>query len=105
MIEEKIGILSKVHLHFDDFITIYEEDHKESYAIIKDIFQHKGNNNKYYTFIIVNWFEDTMVKHSVLKYPLYRLQVTGDKWKCIFPITVIDNIQKVYFIHNCNSER
>ncbi|CAB4373973.1 unnamed protein product [Rhizophagus irregularis] len=105
MIEEENGILSKVHLHLDDFITIYEEDHEESYAIIKGIFQHKGNNNKYYAFIVVDWFEDTMVEHSVLKCPLYRLQATGDKWRCIFPITVIDNVQKVHFIHNCNSER
>ncbi|GET58590.1 hypothetical protein GLOIN_2v1790940 [Rhizophagus irregularis DAOM 181602=DAOM 197198] len=105
MIEEENGILSKVHLHLDDFITIYEEDHEESYAIIKGIFQHKGNNNKYYAFIVVDWFEDTMVEHSVLKYPLYRLQATEDKWRCIFPITVIDNVQKVHFIHNCNSER
>ncbi|CAB4401533.1 unnamed protein product [Rhizophagus irregularis] len=52
MIEEKNGILSKVHLHLDDFITIYE-DYEESYAIIKGIFQHKGNNNKYYAFIII----------------------------------------------------
>ncbi|GET63970.1 hypothetical protein GLOIN_2v1790940 [Rhizophagus irregularis DAOM 181602=DAOM 197198] len=105
MIEEENGILSKVHLHLDDFITIYEEDHEESYAIIKGIFQHKGNNNKYYAFIVVDWFEDTMVEHLVLKCPLYRLQATGDKWRRIFPITVIDNVQKVHFIHNCNSER
>ncbi|CAB4445569.1 unnamed protein product [Rhizophagus irregularis] len=104
MIEEENGILSKVHLHLDDFITIYEEDHEESYAIIKGIFQHKGNNNKYYAFIVVDWFEDIMVEHSVLKCPLYRLQATGDKWRRIFPITVIDNVQKVHFIHNCNSE-
>ncbi|CAB4403326.1 unnamed protein product [Rhizophagus irregularis] len=105
MIEEENGILSKVHLHLDDFITIYEEDHEESYAIIKGIFQHKGNNNKYYAFIVVDWFEDIMVEHSVLKCPLYHLQATGDKWRRIFPITVIDNVQKVHFIHNCNSER
>ncbi|CAB4374191.1 unnamed protein product [Rhizophagus irregularis] len=105
MIEEENGILSKVHLHLDDFITIYEEDHEESYAIIKAIFQHKGNNNKYYAFIVVDWFEDIMVEHSVLKCLLYRLQATGDKWRRIFPITVIDNVQKVHFIHNCNSER
>ncbi|GET52307.1 hypothetical protein GLOIN_2v1790940 [Rhizophagus irregularis DAOM 181602=DAOM 197198] len=105
MIEEENGILSKVHLHLNDFITIYEEDHEESYAIIKGIFQHKDNNNKYYAFIVVDWFEDTMVEHSVLKCPLYRLQATGDKWRRIFPITVIDNVQKVHFIHNCNSER
>ncbi|GET50694.1 hypothetical protein GLOIN_2v1790940 [Rhizophagus irregularis DAOM 181602=DAOM 197198] len=73
MIEEENGILSKVHLHLDDFITIYEEDHEESYAIIKGIFQHKSNNNKYYAFIVVDWFEDTMVEHSVLKCPLYPI--------------------------------
>ena len=48
IIEEKSGILSKVHLHLGDFITIYEEDHEESYAIIKGIFQNKNNNDKYY---------------------------------------------------------
>ena len=102
-IEEKNSVLSKVHLHLGDFVTIYEEDHEESYAIIKGIFRHKGNNDKYYAFIVVDWFEDTGIEHSLLKCPLYRLQATGNKWRRIFPITVIDNVQKVHFIHNCNS--
>jgi hypothetical protein len=105
MIKEESGILSKVHLHVGDFITIYEEDHEESYAIIKGIFKHKGNNGNYYAFIVVYWFENTKVEHSVLKCLLYNLQATGDKWRRVFPITVIDNVQKVHFIHNCNSER
>jgi hypothetical protein len=105
MIEEESGILSKVHLHVGDFITIYEEDHEESYAIIKGIFKHKGNNGNYYAFIVVDWFENTKVEHLVLKCPLYNLQATGDKWRRVFPITVIDNVQKVHFIHNCNLER
>ena len=37
-IEEKNSVLSKIHLHLDDFVTIYEEDHEEYYAIIKGIF-------------------------------------------------------------------
>ncbi|GBC01391.1 hypothetical protein RclHR1_41770001 [Rhizophagus clarus] len=37
-IEEKNSVLSKIHLHLDDFVTIYEEDHEKSYAIIKGIF-------------------------------------------------------------------
>ncbi|GBB96961.1 hypothetical protein RclHR1_28810001 [Rhizophagus clarus] len=102
-IEEKNSILSKVHLHLGDFVTIYEEDHEESYAIIKRIFQHKGNNDKYYAFIVVDWFEDTGIEHSLLECSLYRLQATGNKWRRIFSITVIDNVQKVHFIHNCNS--
>jgi hypothetical protein len=105
MIEEESDILSKVHLHVGDFITIYEGDYEESYAIIKGIFKHKGNNGNYYAFIVVDWFENTKVEHSVLKCPLYNLQATGDKWRRVFPITVIDNVQKVHFIHNCNSER
>jgi hypothetical protein len=103
IIEEESGILSKVHLHVGDFITIYEEDHEESYAIIKGIFKHKGNNGKYYPFIVVDWFEDTKLEHSALKCSLYNIQATGDKWRRVFPITVIDNVQKVHFIHNCNS--
>ena len=51
----------------------------------------------------MNWFEDTGIEHSLLKCPLYHLQATGNKWRRIFPITVIDNVQKVHFIHNCNS--
>src|SRR5205823_4788109 len=87
-IEEQNGILSKIHIHIGDFVTIYEEDHEESYAIIKGIFRHKNNNNKYYAFIVVDWFENTGNEHSILKCPLYRLQATGDKWRRIFPITV-----------------
>ncbi|GBB93868.1 hypothetical protein RclHR1_22410002 [Rhizophagus clarus] len=78
-IEEKNSVFSKVHLHLDDFVIIYEEDHKESYTIIKGIFRHKGNNDKYYAFIVVDWFEDTGIEHSLLKCSLYRLQATGNK--------------------------
>ncbi len=42
----------KVYLHLNDFITIQEEEYKESYAIIRGIFRHKGNNKNNYTFII-----------------------------------------------------
>ncbi|GES90592.1 hypothetical protein GLOIN_2v1848595 [Rhizophagus clarus] len=72
-IEEKNSVLSKIHLHLGDIVTIYEEDHEESYVIIKGIFRHKSNNDKYYAFIVVDWFEDTGIEHSLLKCPLYRL--------------------------------
>jgi hypothetical protein len=103
-IEEKNGTYSKVHLHLNDFVTIQEQDHEESYAIVKGIFQHKGNNGKDYAFVFVNWFEDTKQKHPILKCPLYRLQ-TRDRWRRIFPISVIENVQKIHFVHNCNLER
>ena len=92
-IEEKNGTFSKVHLHFNDFVTIYEQDHEESYAVIRGIFQHKGNNKKYYVFVVVDWFENTEREHPLLKCPLYRLQIRN-QWRRIFPISVIDNVQK-----------
>ena len=43
-IDENNGNLSKVYLHLNDFVTIQEEEYKESYAIIKGIFRYKGND-------------------------------------------------------------
>ena len=67
---------SKIHLHIGDFITMQAEGYGECYAIIKAIFKHKGNDNKYYAFFIIDWFEDTNKIHHVLKCPLYRIQTT-----------------------------
>jgi hypothetical protein len=60
---------SKIHLHIGDFITMQAEGYGECYAIIKAIFKHKGNDNKYYAFFIIDWFEDTNKIHHVLKCP------------------------------------
>ena len=95
-IEENNDILSKVYLHINDFIIIQEEKYKESYAIVKGIFKHKGNDGNNYAFIVVDWFEDTKKQHSTLHCPIYNLQT--EKWRRIFPIHVIDNMKKVHFI-------
>jgi hypothetical protein len=103
-IEEKNGTFSEVRLHLDDFITINEEEFGESYAIIKGIFRHKGNNQKYYAFIVINWFEDANQEHPVLKCSLYHLRtIENQRWRRIFPISAIDSAQKVHFIHNCTN--
>ena len=69
----------------------------------REVFQYKGNNKKYYVFVVVDWFENTECEHPLLKCPLYRLQ-TRNQWRRIFPISIIDNVQKVHFIHDCNSK-
>lgn len=74
IIEEKNGTFLKVHLHIDDFVTIQEEEYKESYAIIKGILKHKYNNEKYYAFVVVDWFEYSGQDSSLLKCPIYSLQ-------------------------------
>ncbi|RGB28746.1 hypothetical protein C1646_767426 [Rhizophagus diaphanus] len=52
--DEENGTFSKVTLHLNDFIMINDKDFNESYAIIRGIFKHKDNNEKYYAFIAVD---------------------------------------------------
>ena len=57
-IEENNGNFLKVYLYLNDFITIQDEEFKESYAIVKGIFRYKGNNKNDYAFIVVDQFEN-----------------------------------------------
>lgn len=102
-IEEENGTFSRVNLHINDFIMINDEDFNESYAVIRGIFRHKGNNENYYAFIAVDWFENKNQEHPMLECPLYYLRTIEDqRWRSIFPISAIDSVNKVHFIHNCN---
>ena len=100
-IEENNGNHSKVYLHLNDFVTIQEEVYKESYAIVKGIFRHKGNDKNNYAFVIVDWFENTEQEHSLLKCPFYLLQTKN--WRRIFPINLLYSIQKIHFIYYNNT--
>ncbi|GES72475.1 hypothetical protein GLOIN_2v1790377 [Rhizophagus clarus] len=62
--EESDGVFSKVHLHIGDVVTIHEEDSGECYAIIKGIFKYKGNDDKYYAFITIDWFDNINRIHN-----------------------------------------
>jgi hypothetical protein len=101
-IKEDNGNFSKVYLHLNDFVTIQEEKYKESYAIVKGIFRHKSNDENNYAFIVVDWFENTGQEHSLLKCPFYHLQTKN--WRCIFPINLLDNVQKIHFIRYNNAK-
>ena len=92
----------KCHLHKNDIVTIQVEGYDESYAIIKTIFEHKDNNNNCYPFIYVDWFEDTYQKHNKLDCSLFVL-CQNDSWHNIFPLTIVDKIQKAHFVHNCKA--
>ncbi|GBC32371.2 hypothetical protein GLOIN_2v1790940 [Rhizophagus irregularis DAOM 181602=DAOM 197198] len=99
--EESDGVFSKVHLHIGDVVTIHEKDSGECYAIIKGIFKYKGNDDKYYAFITIDWFDNINRIHNVLKCPLFRIQTSQDiRWRRIFPISIIDHVQKVHFVYD-----
>lgn len=98
---EDTGVFSKIHLHIGDFVTIQEENHDECYAIIKGILKYKGNDDKFYAFIVIDWFENIYRIHHILKCPLYRIQATHNtRWRRIFPISIIDHVQKVHFVYD-----
>lgn len=104
-IEESDSIFYKIHLHIGDIVTIHEEINGECYAIIKGIFKYKGNDDNYYAFITIDWFENTNRIHNVLKCPLYRIQSIQDmRWRRIFPISIIDRVQKTHFVYDMKSE-
>jgi hypothetical protein len=99
-IKENIDSSSKVYLHLNDFVTIQEDEYEESYAIIRGIILHKGNDKNNYVFVVVDWFENTNQEHLLLKCPFYTLQTKN--WRRVFPINSIDNVQKVHFIKQKN---
>ncbi|PKK64326.1 hypothetical protein RhiirC2_787663 [Rhizophagus irregularis] len=70
--EDNYGNTEKVCLQLGDILTIQEEECK-SYAILQSIFQHKGNDDKFYVFIVVAWFEYINQNHIILECPIYRL--------------------------------
>ncbi|PKC02865.1 hypothetical protein RhiirA5_424612 [Rhizophagus irregularis] len=90
------------HLSIDDVVTIQVADYGESYAVIKGIFKHKSNDGYLYPFIYVDWFEDICKNHNRLECPIFVLR-HDDTYCKIFPLTVIEKVQKVHFVHDCNS--
>ncbi|PKB92827.1 hypothetical protein RhiirA5_443252 [Rhizophagus irregularis] len=84
----------KVYLHKNDVVTITTNNYNNGYAIIKAIFKHKGNDNYYYPFIYVDWFENISRNHTKLNCPLFILH-TDDNFQCkIFPLTIGDTHSK-----------
>jgi hypothetical protein len=99
---EDNGDITKFSLHVGDVVTLQEEDEKgDCYAIIRHIFRHKNNNNKFYAFISLDWFEKISQETS-MECPIYRIQAKENKkWRRIYPITIIGEVEKVHFIHQC----
>ncbi|CAG8797625.1 12030_t:CDS:1, partial [Gigaspora rosea] len=63
----------KCRLHKNNVVAIRMNDYGEGYAMIKAIFKHKSSNGRYYPFIYVDWFEDTLRKHIKVNWPIFVL--------------------------------
>jgi hypothetical protein len=93
---------AQCHLNTKDVVMIQVADYGESYAIIKGIFRHKNNDGNFYSFIYIDWFEDTHKTHNKLDCPIFVL-CHDDSYRKIFPLTIVDEVQKVHFVHDCDA--
>ncbi|CAG8439542.1 10828_t:CDS:2, partial [Scutellospora calospora] len=79
LIENEYRIIEKCSLSLGDIVTIEEEEEEESFAMIKTIFRHKSNDRHFYTFIMIDWFENTNQINNLLECPIYKIQSTNNK--------------------------
>lgn len=90
------GVNKQHRLHVGEIISI-SEGNSESFAILRSIFSHERNNQRF-AFIIINRFEIT--NQTKLECPVYRLQ---DR-RTIHPISAVNTNDTAHFVHYCNNE-
>src|SRR5581483_2322113 len=64
---------ARYRLHIGETVTIITEDENQNFAILRSIFSHQRNDQRF-AFIIVDWFETT--NQTKLECPVYKLQRT-----------------------------
>ncbi|PKY54686.1 hypothetical protein RhiirA4_473628, partial [Rhizophagus irregularis] len=94
---------SHLNLHVGDIVQIQEEENL-SYAKIRALFTHKYNNGLVYAFIWINWLRKTSTTDPIIQCPIYEVQTAENtRWYRVYPISFIDNLPKVHFVHCCHS--
>ncbi|CAG8852317.1 3352_t:CDS:1, partial [Gigaspora margarita] len=92
-----------MNLHSGDIVQIQEETGL-SYAIIKGIFTHQNNDGLVYSFIWVDWLRESSILDPILQCQVYEKQTAENtRWHRVYPISLIDNLPKVHFVHRCHS--
>jgi hypothetical protein len=81
-------------LHVGEVVTIISEEEGESYAILRSIFSHERNDQRF-AFIVISRFEITNLMK--LECPVYKFRDTRQ----ICSISVVDTTSTVHFVHCC----
>ncbi|GES96961.1 hypothetical protein GLOIN_2v1483751 [Rhizophagus clarus] len=104
--EDDVNIDISIHVG-DDIDILVEDDNgigNWEYALIKGIFTYKANDNKKYTFFILDWYYDTGRTDSLTGCKIYGLQGPNhDLWAHVHFFHIVDRNPRVHFIHNCKS--
>ena len=69
---------------------------------VKAIVLHKYNNDTFYPFFVFDWFSSTRSRHNILQCIIYLAQGQNDRWQHIYPLTFVDHIPRVHFLHVCS---
>jgi hypothetical protein len=94
---------SHLDLHVNTVVHIQEEG-GISYAKIKAIFTHKYNDGLIYAFIWIDWLQKTSIMDPIIQCQVYEVQAVDNmQWYRVYPITFINSIPKVHFVHRCHS--
>ncbi|GET00727.1 hypothetical protein GLOIN_2v1483751 [Rhizophagus clarus] len=104
--EDDVNIYISIHVG-DDIDILVEDDNEienQEYALIREIFIHKANDNKKYAFFILDWYYDTDRIDSLTGCKIYGLQGSNhDLWAHVHSFHIVNQNPRVHFIHNCKS--
>ncbi|RHZ76477.1 hypothetical protein Glove_197g66 [Diversispora epigaea] len=96
-------VINKIKIKSGDVIEIEEETTKKlTYTIIRAIISHKGNDTNNYLFFYIKWYNEIPGSENNLLGRCSQFKLCdNEKWDVIFPINIVDQQQRVHFVHNC----
>ncbi|RHZ89927.1 hypothetical protein Glove_9g378 [Diversispora epigaea] len=82
-----------------------ETTEKLTYAIVRAIISHKGNDTNNYLFFYIKWYNEIPGSENNLLGGCSQFKLCdNEKWDVIFPINIVDQQQRVHFVHNCTTK-
>ncbi|RHZ84169.1 hypothetical protein Glove_85g23 [Diversispora epigaea] len=104
-VKNENGAINKIKIKSGNVIEIEEETtEKLTYAIVKTIISHKGNDTNNYLFFYIKWYNEIPGSENNLLGGCSQFKLCdNEKWDVIFPINIVDQQQRVHFVHNCTT--
>jgi hypothetical protein len=103
-VKNENGTISKIKIKSGDAIEIEEFAAGPSYAIVRSIISHKGNDNNEYQFFYITWYNQLKGNDPLLCCSRFELCHENKRnWHTIFPINVVDQQPKIHFVHACST--
>src|SRR5438874_12002463 len=102
LLDDNGEFYAQIKFYIEDVVIIKEEEDK-SYAMIKEIFTHKYNNDSVYAFVWINWLKNTERTDRLLRCPMFEGQrESNTRWHRINPISILSEVSNVHFVHACS---